>query len=111
MMEDGDITPYDLVTTSHVEEYDMDVDPETIQEARVDTGKWKRLNEVWQLQWQLCTVGSTAVIYSPSDVAELALKALVRLVDLHRSVDSCGKPYVPIPLAKRILSGRRGDPV
>jgi len=110
MMETGDVTPYDLVTTSHVEEYDMEGDGEAVQEAQIDTGKWKRLNQVWQLRWQLCTDGSSAVIYSPSDVALLALKALTRLVDLHRSLDSRGVPYVPIPTAKRILCGSSRDP-
>lgn len=107
MMEDGDLTPYDLVATSHVEEYDMDIDSatETVHEAQVDTGKWKRLNQVWQLRWQLCTDGKLSVIYSPSEVALLALKALTRLVDLHRSLDSRGVPYIPIPTAKRILCG------
>ena len=110
MMETGDITPYDLVTTSHVEAYDMDSDAVTLHEAQIDTGKWKRLNQVWQLRWQLCTDGNSAVIYSPSDVALLALKALTRLVELHRSLDSRGIPYVPIPTAKRILCGSSRDP-
>ena len=110
MMEKGDVTPYDLVTASRVEEYDMDGDVNAVQEAQIDTGKWKRLNQVWQLRWQLCTDGGSAVIYSPSDVALLALKALTRLVDLHRSLDSLGIPYVPIPIAKRILCGSSRDP-
>lgn len=111
MMEDGDLTAYDLVTTSHVEVYDMDIDgADIVQEAQVDTGKWTRLNQVWQLRWQLCTDGSSSVIFAPSDVALLALKVLTRLVDLHRSLDSRGLPYFPIPTAKRFLCGSSLDP-
>lgn len=112
MMVDGDLTPYDLVTTSHVEEYDTDVLDRagSFKEADVDTGKWKRLNQVWQLRWQLCSDKSASVVFSPTDVAVLALKALVRLVDLHRCLDSRGCPYVPIPTAKRILCGSGRDP-
>ena len=105
MMEEGDLSPFDLVTASHVEEYDFDADSDAVREANIDTGKWKRLNEVWQLRWQLCTDGSSSGIYTPSDVSLLAVKALARLVDLHRSLDSRGVPYFPIPAAKRILCG------
>ena len=64
MMAEGDLTQYDVVTTSHVEEYDIDMKSasETVKEAQVDTGKWKRLNQVWQLRWQLCTDGNSSVI-------------------------------------------------
>lgn len=110
MMEAGEISPYDLVTTTHVEEYDIEAGEDAVQEAQIDTGKWKRLNQVWQLRWQLCTDGSSTEIYSPSDVSLLALKALTRLVDLHRSLDSRGVPFFPIPAAKRILCGTSRDP-
>jgi hypothetical protein len=106
MMEVGDLTPYDLVTVSYVEEYDIDDINSTsgvVKEDRVDTGKWKRLNQVWQLRWQLCTDRTKSGIYSPSEVALLAIKALIQLVDLHHSLDSRGVPYFPIPTAKRIL--------
>ena len=108
MMESGDLSPYDLVTTTHVEEYDFDVDTETALEAQIDTGKWKRLNQVWQLRWALCTDSSSNSILEPVDVALLALRALTRLVDLHKSLDGRGVPYLPIPIAKRILSGSYG---
>jgi DnaJ family protein C protein 13 len=103
MITEGDLSPYHLATTSHVEEYDLDNPSETVTEAQIDTGKWKQINEIWQLRWQLCTDGSSSVIYTPVDVALLALKALVRLVDLHQSLDSRGIPFYPIPSAKRIL--------
>lgn len=102
MMEAGEISQFDLVTTSQVEEYDLEGGG---PEAQVDTGKWKRLNQVWQLRWQLCTDGTRSEIYSATDVAMLAIKSLTRLVDLHKTLDPRGVPYYPIPIAKRILSG------
>lgn len=111
LMNSGDLSPYDFVTTSRVDEYDAD-DQHTAGsglEGHIDTGKWKRLNQVWQLRWQLCTDGNSSTIYSPSEVAILALKALLRLVDLHRSLDLRGLPYFPIPTAKRILCSTSRD--
>ena len=102
MMEAGELSQFDLVTSCQVEEYDLDGGG---PDAQVDTGKWKRLNQVWQLRWQLCTDGTKSEIYSPTDVALLAVKALTRLVDLHATLDPRGVPYFPIPIAKRILSG------
>jgi hypothetical protein len=113
MMQNGDLSPYDFVTTSRTDEYDLDDNSssDAVREAHIDTGKWKRLNQVWQLRWQLCAEGNSMVIYSPSDVTLVALKSLTRLVDLHRSLDMRGVPYVPIPTAKRILCGTSRDPV
>jgi hypothetical protein len=102
MMERNEISQYDLVTTSHVEDYDGET---SNAELQIDTGKWKRLNQVWQLRWQLCTDGDSTPIYSPSEVAVLALRALTSLVVLHPSTNSYGVPYYPIPIAKRILCG------
>lgn len=102
MMNRNEISPYDLVTTSHVEDYDGEV---AEAELQIDTGKWKRLNQVWQLRWQLCTDGQASPLYSPSEVAILALRALTSLVVLHPSTDTHGTPYYPIPIAKRILCG------
>jgi len=112
MMKDGDLSPFDLVTATHVDSYDDEEGPSgsAVKEANVDTGKWKRIEQVWQLRWQLCTDGSSSGIYSPSDVALLAIKSLTRLVDLHKSLDSQGVPYYPIPIAKRVLCGISRDP-
>lgn len=105
MIDTGSLSQYDLVTTAHVEEYDADGQSDVVNEAQIDTGKWKRLDSVWQLRWTLCTDGgSSSVIFSPGEVAKLALKALTRVVDLHKSVDNRGVPYLPIPISKRILS-------
>ena len=121
MMECGDVSPFSLVTAAHVESYDdddRDDDRETesativsrVKEAQIDTGKWKRLDQVWQLRWQLCTDGSGSGIYSPSEVGLRAVRCLTRLVDLHKSLDSRGVPYYPIPIAKRIICGQSRDP-
>ena len=104
-----ELTPFDLVTASHVEDYD-DTTDDHVEERHIDTGKWKRLNEVWQLRWFLCMDDADGEgVLSPSEVALLSLRALTRLVELHKSIDSSGTPYVPIPTAKRILSGRDKD--
>jgi hypothetical protein len=117
MIDFGDLTPFTLVTSTNVESYDDD-EGESLsantssvtKEAQIDTGKWKRLDQVWQLRWQLCTDGSGTGIYSPSEVALRAIRSLTRLVDLHKSLDSRGIPYYPIPIAKRIMCGLSRDP-
>lgn len=111
MMQSGELSQYDQVTASHVEDYNEDESESTesdgahIKDAHIDTGKWRRINQVWQLRWQLCSDGNTSGIYGPSEVALIALKALTRLVDLHKSLDSRGVPYFPVPFAKRLLCG------
>ena len=115
MMELGDLSPFTLVTSTHAESYDIDErdtgeNSTGVKEAHIDTGKWKRLDQVWQLRWQLCTDGSGTGIYSPSNVALRAIRSLTRLVDLHKSLDSRGIPYYPIPIAKRIMCGLSRDP-
>jgi len=113
MIASGELSPYDQVTASHVEDYNEEEDePDSfeprgsyVKDAHIDTGKWRRINQVWQLRWQLCSDGSSSGIYGPSEVALIALKALTRLVDLHRSLDSRGVPYFPVPFAKRLLCG------
>jgi DnaJ family protein C protein 13 len=112
MMELGDLSPFTLVTPTHVESYDDDESLEAtgVKEAHIDTGKWNRLDEVWQLRWQLCTDGSGTGIYSPSEVTIRAIRSLTRLVDLHKSLDSRGLPYYPIPTAKRVMCGLTREP-
>ena len=116
MMEEGELSQFSLVTSSLVESYDDDEETGStgldagIKEAQIDTGKWKRVDQVWQLRWQLCTDGSGTGIYSPSEVALRAIRSLARLVDLHKSLDSRGVPYFPIPIAKRIICGLSRDP-
>lgn len=114
MMNNGDLSPFTLVTSSHVDSYDDDEDQTVnsgaVQETQIDTGKWKRLDQVWQLRWQLCTDGSSTGLFSPSEVALRAIRSLTRLVDLHKSLDYRGLPFYPIPIAKRIICGLSRDP-
>jgi len=109
-IQSGEISPFTLVTSMHVENYDEEDGSDGAESIQIDTGKWKRLDEIWQLRWQLCTDGNDTGIYSPSEVAKRAILSLTRLVDLHRSLDSRGLPYYPIPIAKRIICGLRKDP-
>ena len=103
-MDTGDLHPRALVTVAHVEDYGEEGDSVgTATESSIDTGKWKHIEDVWQLRWQLLTQGEG--VYTPSEISLIAIKALTRLVDMHRSVDYRGVPYHPIPIAKKILCG------
>ncbi|GMH90851.1 hypothetical protein TL16_g11886 [Triparma laevis f. inornata] len=103
-MDTGDLHPRALVTAAHVEDYGEEGDSVgTATESSIDTGKWKHIEDVWQLRWQLLTQGEG--VYTPSEISLIAIKALTRLVDMHRSVDYRGVPYHPIPIAKKILCG------
>jgi len=107
MMRRGELHQHSLVTASHVEDYNIDVDDnDAIREGSIDTGKWRMVEQVWQLRWQLCTEGLGT--YKPAEVALIALRTLHRLVELHKSVDSRGVPYHPIPIAKKLLCGLGG---
>lgn len=110
MIERGTLSEYDQVTASHVEDYEED-DPGTadVKDMHIDTGKWRRVNQVWQLRWQLCADEITEGIYGESEIALMALRSLSRLVDLHKSLDSRGVPYFPVPIAKRLLCGLSYD--
>jgi DNAJ protein RME-8 N-terminal len=109
MISVGEISHFTLVTSAHAESYEEDGEDGT-EESHIDTGKWRRLDQIWQLRWQLCTDGNDTGIFSPSEVALHALLSLTRLVDLHKSLDSRGLPYYPIPIAKRIICGLSKDP-
>lgn len=49
MMQDGDLSPFDLVTATHVENYDIEDDASYtnggLKESHIDTGKWKRVEQ------------------------------------------------------------------
>ena len=108
-MEIGELHPTSLVTPVNYNEYSVDNNEEEnqskIKESSINAGKWKMIEQVWQLRWQLCTDGSTTGVHTSSDVSNIALRSLARLVDLHKSVDSRGVPYHPVPVAKQFLSG------
>jgi len=103
-MSNGDLHARSLVTAAHVEDYgESDGGSADATDSSIDTGKWKQIEDVWQLRWQLCTTGEG--VYNPSEIGLIALRALTRLVDMHRSVDFRGVPYHPIPIAKKLLCG------
>ena len=109
-MEEGDLQPYDQVTATQVDNYDENERDGELKDTQIDTGKWKRLEQVCQLRWQLCTDGVSSGIYNPSEVSLMGLRSLIRLVDLHQSLDPRGVPYFPVPIAKRLLCGLSRDP-
>lgn len=80
-----------------VEDYDADH-----YEAIVDTGKWKPIREYFQLRMQVISPGK--IIYSPAQVAHKAITLLNRLQGLHRSVNSKGVPFYPVPKSKKVMS-------
>ena len=102
-MSTGDLHPRSLVSAAHVEDYGETGESAPATDASIDTGKWKHIEDVWQLRWQLCTTGEG--VFTPSEVGLVAMRALTRLVDMHRSVDYRGVPYHPIPIAKKLLCG------
>lgn len=104
MYSRGDLGPFDLVSSVHVDEYG-DARSDDVVRDRPDTGDWKRLKEVWQLRWWLLSDNVENGLYSPAEIASLAAEVLHRLVGLHSSVDFRGIPFVPIPAAKRLLTG------
>lgn len=71
-------------------------------DSLVDTGRWKELPEVFQLRLQMLFPGKA--VYSPAEVATKALLMLQRLATLHRSNNSKGVPFYPMPQSKRIMS-------
>ena len=101
-MSTGDLHPRSLVSAAHVEDYGETGESAPATDASIDTGKWKHIEDVWQLRWQLCTTGEG--VFTPSEVGLVAMRALTRLVDMHRSVDYRGVPYHPIPFGKRVVS-------
>jgi hypothetical protein len=91
-MQDGDLQPFDQVTASHVDDYAEHAIGGQLREGQIDTGKWRKIEQVWQLRWQLCTDGNTTGIVSPAEVSVMALRALARLDDFHKSLHTRGVP-------------------
>lgn len=68
----------------------------------VDTGRWKPIDQYFQLRMQMLFPGKA--VYSPAEVAAKALHLLRRLAAVHRSANSKGVPFYPIPMSKRLMS-------
>lgn len=80
-----------------------------VEEAHIDTGEWRTLEQIYQLRWQLCTDDGSSAVYAPAEVALKALRSFNSLLlhPNHSSLDPRGIPYFPIPKAKRFLSDPR----
>lgn len=112
MMQEGKLHARSLISsiredTSMFENAESDTTD--VKETQIDTGKWRRMDEVCQLRWQLCSDDESSAVYAP---AEVAFKALLSFNSLllhpsHSSLDPRGIPYFPIPKAKRFLSDPR----
>jgi hypothetical protein len=71
--------------------------------VHVDTGRWKPITDYFQLRMQMLFPGKA--VYSPAQVAFKALNMLYRLAAVHKSANSKGIAFYPIPTSKRIMSG------
>lgn len=81
-----------------------EADDENFQ-AIVDTGRWKVLCNIFQLRMQIFMPGQA--IYSPAQVSSKGLQLLQKISGIHKSSNSQGVPFYPIPLSKRIMSETR----
>ena len=64
--------------------------------------KWRKLKDVRQLHWSLLMDGEPAL--SQANAAAVALRLLLRLVQLHASTSEDGAPMRPQPRVKRMLA-------
>lgn len=71
-------------------------------EALVDTGRWRRVEEYFQLRLQLLYPGKA--LYSPAQVASKCLMLLLKLAAVHKSSNFKSIPFYPIARSKRIMS-------
>ncbi len=103
LMEEGNVHLHSLCTTSNSNgDYDDDNDDKR-EYPLLDTGKWKALIELPSLAWRLCMEESSSGVYTPTQLSNMALMCLKRLIHVHPSVDYRGIPYIPIPTSKRLL--------
>ena len=112
MMQEGKLHARSLISsiredTSIIENAESDTTD--VKEAQIDTGKWRTLDKVCQLRWQLCSDDESSPVYTPAEVAFKALQSFNSLLlhPSHSSLDPRGIPYFPIPKAKRFLSDPR----
>jgi DnaJ family protein C protein 13 len=70
--------------------------------AVVDTGRWKPMSHYFQLRMQMLYPGKA--LYSPAEIAIKSLRLLTKLGAVHKSANSRGTPFYPIPISKRIMS-------
>ncbi len=94
-----------LVSAFHSHDYKSEEmqSAHDVVDGGIDTGKWAPLENVWQLRRQLLDEGLASTVFSHSGVSLLALQCLTRLVLAHKTVDSRGIPFFPIPIVKRLI--------
>lgn len=98
MLNSGKIDSTCIAAPSVVEDYD-----EASFKATVDTGKWRPLTSIFQLNCQMLCPGRA--IYSPAEVGARALTLLCKVSDLHLSANLMGVPFYPVPKSKKLMSG------
>jgi curved DNA-binding protein CbpA len=83
--------------------------PSTTEEADdesfvsiVDTGRWKPIHDIFQLRLQMLFPGRA--IYSPAQISFKGLQLLQKISSIHKSSNTKGIPFYPLPLSKRIMS-------
>ncbi len=110
LVEKGDITPHSLVNQISCNDYcDIVEKSHDCWKMRINHAKWTRVEDLLQLKWLLLTDPSS-MVYNPSEVCLIALKCLDRLVSIHKSIDSRGTPFFPIPIAKSLICESRLSP-
>jgi hypothetical protein len=97
MLDRGDLTESWLLAPSMGDEGD-----EERFDMVVDTGRWRPITEYFQLKMQMLSPGKA--VYSPAQIAVKSLTMLTNLAAIHRSHNSRGQPFYPIPVSKRIMS-------
>lgn len=97
MMERGDIDSTVLLAPCIA-----DSDEEEDFHSHVDTGKWNKLTNFFQLRTQLLSPGKA--VYTPAQVGTKAITLLYNLSSLHRSANTKGAPFYPTPISKRVMS-------
>ncbi len=95
----AELLPHSLVGTT----LNNDSSETAPENSCIDMHQWIILQDVWQLRWQLLSDLSPPGINSPSKIALMAMKCLSCMVGVHKSIDSRGVPFFPIPFAKRLI--------
>jgi DnaJ family protein C protein 13 len=81
--------------------FDDDVESGKLENF-VDTGKWNPIQDMFQLKLQTLFPGKA--MYSPAEISVKTLHLLQLLADLHKSANSKGVPFYPIPMSKKLMS-------
>ena len=97
MLQGGTLEPTWLLAPAITK----DTEDEQI-ETIVDTGRWRKLSEHFQLRVQLLFQGNA--IYEPAEISMKALNIIFNLSNLHKSTNIRGVLFHPTPISKRLVS-------